>query len=305
MSELNSKDNDKKEIISQKKPVRLDWRVEMARIPSIIAVVIVHILLHSEWIGNTTMPYNLFLYVAMAVFMFSSGYVRGLKKEFNTPGTPNISTYGKFVENRFIRLYIGYFLALGSVFLARVLAYYIIKKPIDVTPISIILDLTDTWNLFQPVGCGGIWPPGWFICAIFLVSLIYPFLRKLKSINKIYIYIIIGITLFFRILVALSPNPNPAYFFPFSWITEFSIGMMIGEWVNTTGGPPENTRKYQKVIIKLGSRVWAMYLCHIVPIIFISYHAQFWECVIIFIVMFPLTELYYRLLKFIYKKVKK
>jgi len=300
-------DINNKEIIQKgRNKKRMDWRIELARIPSIIVVVIVHMQLDSEWINGTTMPQNFLLYIAMGVFMFASGFVQGLKNEFNSPGTITKNSYLKYIKKRALRLYIGYYLALGAVFLSRIIAYYVISKPFPYvpTPWTIFLDLTGTWGLFSIGGCGGIWPPGWFICAIFLISLLYPFLRRLNSNNKKYLLLIIGITITIRIIVALTLY-NPAYFFPYSWISEFTIGMMIGDWSRRTGGPPIITKNYQKTIIKLGARVWPMYLCHIVPIVWISYLAGIWEFVIIFTIILPLTEVYRRLLNFINRKIKK
>jgi len=288
------------------KTKRMDWRIELIRIPAILAVVIVHMQLESGWINGSTMPQNFILYIAMAMFMYASGFVQGLKNEFSNPGDINKKSYFKYIKKRFLKLYIGYYLAFGTVFLSRLFAYYIINKPFPLiyTPWSLFLDLTGTWGLFTTCGCGGIWPPGWFICAIFMISLIYPFLRRLSSINKIYIYVVMAIAIVMRIILAITLY-NPAYFFPFSWITEFSIGMLFGKWSDSTGGPPVVSKRYQKVIIKLGARVWPMYLSHIVPIVWISYLAGFWEFFIIFIIIFPLTELFHRILIIINKKIKK
>ncbi|MBD3227642.1 MAG: acyltransferase family protein [Candidatus Lokiarchaeota archaeon] len=286
-------------IVSKKSTV-MDWRIELARIPPVIIVVIIHMLLDSRWIGSHTSPFNIMLFVSMAVFFYASGFVHGLKKEFDSPETLNKSIYFKFVKKRFLRLYIGYYLALGTVLLSRIIAYYTINQPFpfEFTPLTIFLDLVSGWG-FTLSGCGGVWPPGWFICAIFMISLIYPFLRIIHSINKIYLYLIIIITIIVRIWVAITLY-NPAYFFPFAWIAEFSIGMLIGISSKSSGGPPKPTKKYQKRIITIAKRVWPMYICHIVPIVFISYLAPLWEFILIFTTIFPLTEAYYRIIEKIY-----
>ncbi|TFF89163.1 MAG: hypothetical protein EU549_01595 [Promethearchaeota archaeon] len=283
----------------------IDWRIEFIRISAIITVVFIHMLLNSSWIGSFTFPFNLMLFIAMALFFYASGFVHGLKNEFNSPETFNKSLYFKFVKKRYLRLYIGYYIALGTVLLSRIIAYYIISKPFpcEFTPINIFLDLASAWG-FTINGCGGLWPPGWFILAIFMISLLYPFLRRLYSINRKYIYVIMIMTVAIRIYIAFTLL-NPAYFFPFVWITEFCIGMMIGISSKSSGGPPKPTKKYHKVIIKIAKRAWPMYICHIVAIVFISYLASIWEFIIIFIVILVLTELYYRLLEFIYKFLKK
>jgi peptidoglycan/LPS O-acetylase OafA/YrhL len=281
----------------------LDWRLELARIPPIITVVIVHMLLDSKWIGTDTMPHNFFLFVAMAVFFYVSGFVQGLKKEFTRRGDINKLSYFNYIKKRFIRLYSGYYIALGSVFVSRLIAYYTLNinypnNPIDTfSAWSLFLDLSSLWPLLTTSGCGGIWPPGWFICSMFVLSLLYPFLRRIYSKSRKYIYLIISITTTLRILVALSPYANPAYFFPLSWLSEFSLGIIIGEWSSSTGDRPPLNKKYQTVIVKLANRVWPMYICHLIPIVWISMYAKFWECLLIFIIIFPLTEVYYRILK--------
>ncbi|MHA1232320.1 MAG: acyltransferase family protein [Candidatus Helarchaeota archaeon] len=302
-NDINTSNLEANKNIKTKK--RMDWRIEFARIPAIIVVVVVHMQLDTGWIESNTMPQNFLLYVAMAVFMFASGFVQGLKDEFNKEGSIS-KKYSKYVKKRFIRLYSGYYLALGSVFLSRLFAYYIISRPFpcEFNAWTIFLDLTGTWGVFTQTGCGGIWPPGWFIGAIFIISLLYPFLRRLSSINKMYIYIIMIITVIARIIVAFTLY-NPAYFFPLVWLTEFCLGMLIGDWSRRTGGPPEVNKSYQRGIIKLGRRVWPLYLCHIVPIVWMSMYADLWEFIVVFIICLSLTELYHRILNFITPRLVK
>ena len=160
----------------KKKFAKMDWRIELARIIAIGIIIIFHILLFTEWVGRAEFHKTWPFVIALGCFFYCSGNVQGLKDEFNKPGSLTIKKYFKYVKNRFLRLYIGYYLGLGGFLIAKLIA----GKPIIITPWTLFLDLTSLWPLLTG-NAGGIWPEGWFVGALLLVSLIYPFLRRMKK----------------------------------------------------------------------------------------------------------------------------
>jgi fucose 4-O-acetylase-like acetyltransferase len=68
----------------------IDWRIELARIPPMIIVVIVHMLLDAGYIEpNILSPFDWALFFSMAAFFYISGHVQGLKNEYETSGSIN------------------------------------------------------------------------------------------------------------------------------------------------------------------------------------------------------------------------
>ncbi|MBD3227643.1 MAG: hypothetical protein GF329_05590 [Candidatus Lokiarchaeota archaeon] len=296
-----SSDESKSKAVDIKKSENfIDWRIEFARIPPMIAIIIVHMLLNADYISPSILsPFDWSLFISITVFFYISGHVQGLQYEYEEPGSLTKSEYIKHVKDRFLRLYPGYYLALISVFIAKVLAWIFVNKPLIITPWGLLLDLSSLTPILGIFGTeGAIWTVGWFVFAMFIVHLIYPFIRRLLSKGERNFYIIIIASITFRILLAIF-IPPAAYFFPLAWLTEFTIGIKVGKWSATGGHKPPN--KFQKIIIKMGKRIWAVYLIHMAPIAFITSGAtaSILEFVIIFIVIIILSELFYRLLKIV------
>jgi peptidoglycan/LPS O-acetylase OafA/YrhL len=293
LDNINESNKDNKKIF-------FDWRVEFARILAMIYIVIIHLIRNANYIEiNILSPLYWVLFVAMATFFYISGHVQGLKDDFGEQISLNKSAYLKYVKSRFLRLYPGYYVALLSIFLARFLAFLIVNKPFMITGWGLFLDLTSLTSVLGVFGKeGAIWPIGWFIFALFFVNLLYPVIRRIISMKKMYIYLLIIGIIAFR-LSFLFYLPYAAYYFPTSWLAEFTIGVMIGRWSASTGGPPKPRKRYQKIIIKAGSRVWPMYLTHMMAIAFVTLGASatLLELVIIFISIIIISEIYYRLLK--------
>lgn len=278
----------------------IDWRIELARIPPMIIVVIVHMLLDSGYIKpNILSPFDWALFFSMATFFYISGHVQGLKNEYEASGSITKKGYLQHVKSRFLRLYPGYYIALISVYFARITAFLLVGKVFIMTPWGLLLDLTSLISILGVFGTeGAIWPIGWFIFALFCIHLLYPFIRRIITAKKIYFYVLIVSAIALRISF-LFYLPIAAYFFPLSWLVEFMVGIMIGRWSASTGGPTKPRKKYQKIIIKASSRIWPMYLAHMIPIVFITpgASASLLELVIIFIAVIIMSEIYYWLLK--------
>ncbi|MBD3230486.1 MAG: hypothetical protein GF329_20065 [Candidatus Lokiarchaeota archaeon] len=302
------------------KNLKMDWTIELARIPATLTIIFGHMFLYSQWLPSghwLGFP----IPIAIGIFMYCSGYVNGLKNKFSAPGTLTLSKYGNYVKNRFIRLYIGYYLALTSVFIARLVSGSLVNPDIlvNITPWTLFMDLTSTWSVFDPgaviassMGAGSIWSEGWFIGANFLVSLLYPILNRLMSKNRIYIYLIFISFASLRVSIILYAILSGnlmftiyAYFTWFAWIDVYTLGLILGDKYRITKGIPIVKTKFQRLIVRIGIRTWPMYLTHIIPIVFISKFAAPYEFIIIFLIILPLTELYYRILKKIYTFIKK
>ncbi|TFF89162.1 MAG: hypothetical protein EU549_01590 [Promethearchaeota archaeon] len=286
----------------------IDWRIELARIPPMVAIIIVHMLLNAEYITpNILSPFDWSLFISLAAFFYISGYVQGLKDEYEEPGSLDKSEYIKHVKDRFLRLYPGYYIALASVFLAQVLAQIFVNKPLIITPWGLFLDLTSLTPILGIFGTeGAVWPIGWFVFAMFTIHLLYPIIRRLISKNNRNFYIIIALSIIFKIFLAIF-IPIAAYFFPLSWLAEFTIGIKIGIWSASEPRNSKPTKKFQKLFIKMGKRIWAVYLIHMAPIAFITTgaSASILECIIIFIAIIILSELFYRLLRKINRLINK
>ncbi len=291
----------------------MDWRPEVMRIPSIFVVVVGHMLFETGYLVNDARNPLVWLGgLAIGVFIACSGYVHGLKDEFNKPGSLNRTIYWKFFKTRFLRLYIGYYLALLVIFIAKLLSGYPVvfstgpltnvTWPMTITPISLVLDLTCMWPLFTGL-YGGIWPAGWFVSVMMILSLAYPFLRRLYSLNKNYLYLIAIVTLIARFYVIICVNANYAYFFPFAWTAEFSAGIMLGNRVGMKGGPNPPSASYQYMIIKMAARVWPLYLFHMAVIVFMTTYAPSLEFLIATLAVLILAEIFYRILEKINRKV--
>ncbi|MFX1293388.1 MAG: acyltransferase family protein [Promethearchaeota archaeon] len=308
-----------------KKEVPLDWKPQGIRLFSILVVVVGHTLFYTGYlINDAKYPLVWFGGVAIGCFMACSGYVHGLKDEFNKTGSLNISTYGKFFKKRLFRLYIGYYIALFVILVAKIVAgfsfYFTTSEPIDfgpnnpiqITPISLFLDLTCMWPLFT-ASTGGIWAESWFICAMMVLSLTYPLLRRLNSINKYYLYLVIIITLIFRFYIIFAINANLAYYFPLAWTAEFSLGIIIGDRVCKKGGPIPPTAPYQHRINAAAERVWPLYLFHMVPVVFMTPlivvgdivipRAPFWEFLLVIPAILITAEVFHRILTLINNKL--
>jgi hypothetical protein len=168
-----------------------------------------------------------------------------------------------------------------------------------ITGWGLLLDLTSLISILGVFGVeGAVWPVGWFIFALFSIHLLYPFIRRIITMKKIYFYVLIISVIALRISFIFY-LPIAAYFFPLSWLAEFMVGIMIGRWSVSTGGHPKPRERYQKIIIKAGSRVWPMYLSHMIPIAFITTYASaaLLELVTIFISIIIISEIYFWLLK--------
>ncbi|MBD3230487.1 MAG: acyltransferase family protein [Candidatus Lokiarchaeota archaeon] len=280
-----------------------DWRIELTRILSIFAIIIIHMLIYSGWIPiGSLLAWP--IVVAVGGFMYSAGFVSGLKNDFNKPDSLTFSSYFTYIKKRFLRLYIGYYIMLIFVFIARVLSNTL--PPIR--PFNLFLDLTSLWCLFGPSYNGSIFAEGWFLGCIFIISAFYPFLRRIKSKNLKYMYIIIIFAAILRIGL-LFINPLLAYFPPYAWITEYSIGMLFGSRSARNQSVPEIPKNFKLFFAKLGKRTWALYLVHVIPILFISTLAPWWEFFLIFAVIFILLEIFYPFLNtitgFLVKNPKK
>ncbi len=311
---------------SLKSPEReeaIDWRPQAIRVFAIFIVVVGHMLTYTGYIVNDARNPIVWLGgIAIGVFMACAGYVHGLKDEFNKPGSLNGKTYMGFVKKRFFRLYIGYYLAIGVVVVAKLWAGYTIafsataplefglQRDIIITPASIALDLSCMWPLLT-MNLGGLWPEGWFICAMMILSLSYPILRRIYSINKNYLYIIMIALFSFRLFVIIHPalNANYAYYFPFAWTAEFSLGIIIGDRICKKGGPSPPSAKWQRIINKAAERVWPLYLFHMSAVVFMPDYAPLKDFLLTILVFLILTEIFHQILsrvnKFIGGKVKK
>jgi len=272
----------------------IDYQIEATRIIAIISTVIYHMILESGWFlteGEALIaikPVAIF----MAILMFDSGFVHGIKEEFESQSSLNKSTYFSYIKKRFLRLYIGFYLAYTAVFITKFISRY----PMTITPYTLFFDLTNTWGLFFGTS-GEIWGIGWFLCAIFWLSVLYPFIRRLLSISLIYVYIIITLSLCFVVFFFFTAF-HVAYFHPFAWIPEFFGGVLLGRHTALKGTRPKlATTRFQKIIIKMGARTYAIYLAHMIPIVILSYRPPIWEYIIAAIGVLILSEAFYRLLK--------
>ena len=272
------------------------YQIEATRIIAIISVVIYHMLVESGWFlteGEALIAIKP-VSIMMAILMFDSGFVHGIKEEFESQGSLNKSTYYSYIKKRFLRLYIGYYLAYTAVYITK----FISKYPMTITPYTLFFDLTNTWGLFFGV-TGEIWGPGWFLCALFWLSVLYPFVRRLMSIRMTYVYIIITFSFCFIVFFFFTAY-HVTYFHPFAWIPEFFGGVLLGRHTALKGTRPKPaTTGFQKIIIKMGSRTYPIYLAHIVPILLLSYRPPIWEYIIAIIGILILSEAFYRILKLI------
>lgn len=298
-----------------KKDQYMDWRPEALRVPAIFIIVVGHMLMFTGWLTNDARHPLVWLGgAAIIIFMACAGYVHGLKDEFNTHGSLTVRNYLKFFKGRFLRLYIGYYLALIVVLIAKLNAGYSIhfstteplifghSNPILITPTSLVLELSCTWPIFT-LNIGGIWPEGWFICAMMFLSLMYPLLRRIYSINKYYLYFIIVITLIARFITIIFINANYAFYFPFAWMAEFSLGIIIGANICKKGGVSPPNKSYQRSIISAASRVWPFYLFHMAPVVFMPKLAPIEWFVLMIIPIIGLAEIFHRILTIINKLI--
>ena len=81
-----------------KKEIKKDWRIELARLISIVIIIIYHIFIFTNWVDINNWFQTWPIVVAIGCFMYCSGNVHGLKKEFNEPGSLSISNYLNFVK---------------------------------------------------------------------------------------------------------------------------------------------------------------------------------------------------------------
>ncbi len=303
--------------VKTEKPIFRDWRPEVIRIFAIFVVVLFHLEFYTHnlvaEIGN---PLVLLGGVAIGAFMITSGYVYGLKDEFNKPGLLNRSSYKEFLKKRVVKLYIGYYLALIVVLIAKLLSghtiefsttsqlTYYYQNPIQMTPLSITLDITGLWSLITG-NSGGIWPEGWFITAMLILAIVYPFLRRIYSINKRYLYSIIISTVIARISIISFFNPNWAYYFPFAWTTEFSLGIILGDYARKASSSVTSKSDgfCKKIIVNMGSRVWPIYLVHISAIVFMPDALSILNVLVCIATILILAEIIYQILKNIYKRI--
>ncbi|MHA1129796.1 MAG: acyltransferase family protein [Candidatus Helarchaeota archaeon] len=294
----------------------MDWRPQSIRLFAIFIVIIGHMLFTTHYlINDARFPLVWLGGVAIGFFMACSGYVHGLKDEFNKSGTLNYKSYVKFFKSRFLRLYIGYYLALIVVLIAKILAGYTVifsfskplpfnhPNPMPITPASLALDLTCMWP-FLTLNIGGIWPEGWFICAMIILSLTYPLLRRIYSINKNYLYTIIIGTFIFRMIILICINANYAYYFPYAWVAEFGIGIILGDKVRLKGGPKPPDTAYKRFFIKAAERVWPLYLFHMAAVVFMPSYAPLKDFLITALVVLVLMEIFYRILRVINNQLK-
>ena len=293
----------------------MDWRPEAIRIPSIFIVIAGHMLFYTHYLINDARNPLVWLGgLAIGAFMACSGYVHGLKDEFNKPGSLNRATYGKFFKNRFLGLYIGYYLAVIVVLIAKLWAGYTVtfswsgnltfgvSPNMTITPLSLFLDLTCTWPLFT-LNLGGLWPEGWFVCALMILSLAYPMFRRLYSMNKYYLYLIMIVTLIIRLIVIIAINANYAYYFPFAWTAEFSLGIIIGDRIYKKGGASPPHASYQRIIIGIAARVWPLYLFHMAAVVFMPDYAPLKDFLITVLIILVLAEIFHRILTQINKQL--
>jgi len=295
----------------QQKLKFLDWRPEFVKLFAITIVIIFHIYFYTaHLVSGYTNPLVLLGGIAIGGFMVCSGYVHGLKEEF-TQGSPILPRdYGNYLKKRFLRLFIGYYIALLLVFGAKLVAGFSIvvsssetlvygfSNPIYITPQSLALDLSGLWPLLTG-NSGGIWPEGWFISAIMILCMLYPFLRKLYASRKNLFYLLIGLTIGIRIVVVLWFDPNWAYYFPLAWTAEFSTGIIIGNYVRKINRPQPSLSSYQKIIIQVAARVWPLYLVHIAVVIFLPYTISLWQILLAAGAIILLAEIFFRILRLI------
>jgi hypothetical protein len=289
----------------------MDWRPQAIRIFSIFIVVAGHMLFTTQYLVNDPRHPLVWLGgIAIGFFMACSGFVHGLKDEFNKPGVLNLKSYVKFFKNRFLRLYIGYYIALIVILIVKIFAgfapYFSLTAPLPllhpvpmpITPASLTLDLTCMWPLVT-LANGGIWPEGWFICCILILSLTYPFFRRLYSINKKYLYGIIIGAFIMRIITIFWINATYAFYFPYAWTSEFALGIVLGDRVRLGGGPKPPDTRYKRFFIEAGKRVWPLYLYHMVVVVFMPVHASVGLFVLTSIGVLIVMEIFYRVLNFI------
>ena len=275
---------------------RIDYQIEATRIIAITSIIIYHILFEAGWFltqGEALTVVKPFT-IAIAILMFDSGFVHGLKEEFESQGSLNKSTYFSYIKRRFLRLYIGYYLAYTAVFITK----FITNQPMTITPFTLFFDLTNTWGIFFG-RASEIWEVGWFLCALFWLSVLYPFVRRLMSIRLTYTYIIITLSFCFIVFFFFTAY-HVAYFHPIAWIPEFFGGVLLGRYTALKGTRPKPaTTRFQKIIVKMGARTYSVYLAHMVPILLLSFRPPIWEYIIAVIGILILSEAFYRLLKLI------
>ncbi|TFF89164.1 MAG: hypothetical protein EU549_01600, partial [Promethearchaeota archaeon] len=66
---------------NERKKSQMNWKIELVRIPATLTIIFGHMMLYSQWISmghwlGWPIP------VAIGVFMYLSGYVKGLKSDF-------------------------------------------------------------------------------------------------------------------------------------------------------------------------------------------------------------------------------
>lgn len=281
---------------NQQENIPFDYQIEITRIIAIISTVAFHMLVETGGFlteGQTFIALQL-ASIWIAVLMFDSGFVHGIKDEFEVQGSLNKSTYFTYLKKRFIRLFIGFYLAYFAIFITK----FISKYPMTITPFTLFFDLTNTWGLFFG-RTGEIWGEGWFLGALFWLSVLYPFIRRLYSIKKTFVYIIITFSFCFIVFFFFTNN-QVAYFHPIAWIPEFFGGFLLGRYTSLKGTRPKPvTTRFQMIVIKIGARTYPIYLAHMIPIVLLSYRPPIWGYVIVTISIVLLSEAFYRLLKLI------
>ncbi len=104
-------------------------------------------------------------------------------------------------------------------------------------------------------------------------------------------------------MIMFSPFYKFAYFFSFFWTTEFIIGMLFGDNRSKRIGIPVVNGQIKKIIIKMGNRVWPLYLAHMALISILPLFTPWWMCVSLIPFILLLTEGYYHLLNKIYNLI--
>ncbi|MHA1271697.1 MAG: hypothetical protein ACTSPY_18045 [Candidatus Helarchaeota archaeon] len=116
---------------------------------------------------------------------------------------------------------------------------------------------------------------------------------------KTLIYIL-SIVVVIRLFFIFYLFPRPAYYFPYFLLTEYSIGILIGKNRRKKKGIPSININIKKISVKYGEKVWPLYISHMLPIIFLSKYAPWWQFLILIPFFIILTELFYHLLNKIY-----
>ena len=114
---------------------------------------------------------------------------------------------------------------------------------------------------------------------------------------------IVAFTIRLIFIFALS-FADYAYYFPYAWTAEFSLGIIVGDRIRRGGGLKPPSRKYQNIIISAGSRVWPVYLVHMAAIVFMPVGAPIKDFFLTVLVFLILTEIFYRVLNFLNDKLR-